>query len=66
MLMPLVLLMPLVDNEFSQSIGDTYFQDLEDVYHASAIVVPLTYNDPNQGSNFINGTVSLLIINHGF
>ncbi|KAF9016306.1 glycoside hydrolase family 35 protein [Hymenopellis radicata] len=47
---------PVIDNEFQQAIGDTYFQDLEDVYHASAIVVPLTYNDPNQGANFINGT----------
>ncbi|PPQ97472.1 LOW QUALITY PROTEIN: hypothetical protein CVT26_002820, partial [Gymnopilus dilepis] len=47
-----------VDNEFSQS-PDThaqYFVQLEDVYHASAIDVPLTYNDPGMGSNFINGT----------
>jgi hypothetical protein len=35
--------------------------ELEDAYHAANIVVPLTYNDPGAGMNFINGTVSTLI-----
>ncbi|KAF8877096.1 glycoside hydrolase family 35 protein [Infundibulicybe gibba] len=48
----------LQDNEFSQSpISQAeYFVDLENAYHASEIVVPLTYNDPGEGRNFINGT----------
>ncbi|KAJ7174209.1 glycoside hydrolase superfamily [Mycena crocata] len=33
-----------------------YYEELKAVFHASDIVVPLTYNDPNQGGNFINGT----------
>ncbi|KAJ7648397.1 glycoside hydrolase family 35 protein [Mycena polygramma] len=47
-----------VDNEYSQSpiTHAEYFQQLEDVYHNSTIDVPLTYNDPGEGSNFINGT----------
>ncbi|KAF8968901.1 glycoside hydrolase family 35 protein [Flammula alnicola] len=47
-----------VDNEFSQNpISQAeYFVELEDAYHNSDIVVPLTYNDPGQGRNFINGT----------
>ncbi|KAF8994482.1 glycoside hydrolase family 35 protein [Cyathus striatus] len=47
-----------VDNEFGQSPIQQaeYFVDLENVYHASDIVVPLTYNDPGEGRNFINGT----------
>ncbi|KAF8158030.1 glycoside hydrolase family 35 protein [Crassisporium funariophilum] len=47
-----------VDNEFSQSPAThaEYFAELEDAYHNSDIVVPLTYNDPGQGRNFINGT----------
>ncbi len=50
----------VVDNEYSQSpiSHAEYFAQLEAVYHASDIVVPLTYNDPGEGSNFINGTVS--------
>lgn len=49
-----------VDNEYSQSIitHAEYFADLEEAFHNSDIVVPLTYNDPGQGRNFINGTVS--------
>ncbi|KAF7335702.1 Glycoside hydrolase family 35 protein [Mycena venus] len=34
-----------------------YYEELKAVFHDSDIVVPLTYNDPNQGENFINGTV---------
>ncbi|KAJ7809107.1 glycoside hydrolase family 35 protein [Mycena leptocephala] len=47
-----------VDNEYSQSpiSHAEYFQQLEDVYHNSTIDVLLTYNDPGEGSNFINGT----------
>ncbi|KAF5334106.1 hypothetical protein D9758_016081 [Tetrapyrgos nigripes] len=45
-----------VDNEYNQAAGAEYFADLEAVYRNSSIVVPLTYNDPGQGRNFINGT----------
>ena len=34
-----------------------YFVALEDAYRTANIVVPLTYNDPGGGQNFINGTV---------
>uniref|UniRef100_A0A0W0G5J3 beta-galactosidase n=1 Tax=Moniliophthora roreri TaxID=221103 RepID=A0A0W0G5J3_MONRR len=47
-----------LDNEYTQRQGGPYFEDLKAVYHdpANGIVVPLTYNDPGQGRNFINGT----------
>ncbi|TFY81153.1 hypothetical protein EWM64_g2859, partial [Hericium alpestre] len=47
-----------IDNEYEQSgFGDAeYFAELEAAYHNSSIVVPLTYNDPGEGKNFINGT----------
>ncbi|KAF5348545.1 hypothetical protein D9756_009580 [Leucocoprinus leucothites] len=47
-----------IDNEYSQNPATHagYFADLEAAYHNSPIVVPLTYNDPGQGRNFINGT----------
>ncbi|KAK1217819.1 hypothetical protein PQX77_019527 [Marasmius sp. AFHP31] len=47
-----------IDNEYTQREGADYFADLEEVYRdpGSGIVVPLTYNDPGQGKNFINGT----------
>ncbi|KAI0033132.1 glycoside hydrolase family 35 protein [Vararia minispora EC-137] len=46
-----------IDNEYSQNSRTApYFQALEDVYHNSSIVVPLTYNDPGEGKNFVNGT----------
>ncbi|KAI0059604.1 glycoside hydrolase family 35 protein [Artomyces pyxidatus] len=47
-----------VDNEYFQSgFGNAeYFAELEAVYHNSSIVVPLTYNDPGEGKNFVNGT----------
>lgn len=50
-----------VDNEFGQDdiTQAEYFVDLENVYHNSEIVVPLTYNDPGMGRSFINGTVSM-------
>ncbi|KAJ7076133.1 glycoside hydrolase superfamily [Mycena crocata] len=47
-----------LDNEYTQhdpGHGE-YYEELKAVFHASDIVVPLTYNDPNQGGNFINGT----------
>ncbi|KDQ25709.1 glycoside hydrolase family 35 protein [Pleurotus ostreatus PC15] len=48
----------LLDNEFQQAPEGhaQYFVDLEEAYRASSIVVPLTYNDPGEGRNFINGT----------
>ncbi|KAG6917306.1 hypothetical protein DXG01_003147 [Tephrocybe rancida] len=53
---------PVIDNEYQQTpiSHAEYFADLEQVYKspASKIVVPLTYNDPGQGRNFINGTVN--------
>jgi hypothetical protein len=47
------------DNEYFQSgIGNAqYFAELEAAYHNSPMVVPLTYNDPGEGRNFVNGTV---------
>lgn len=49
-----------VDNEYYQSaINGEYFAELEADYHNSSIVVPLTYNDPGEGKNFVNGTVCL-------
>ena len=33
--------------------------ELENAYRAGGIVVPLTYNDPGERMNFINGTVSI-------
>jgi hypothetical protein len=47
------------DNEYFQSgFGNAqYFSELEAAYHNSSIVVPLTYNDPGQKKNFVNGTV---------
>lgn len=49
----------LSDNEYFQSgFGNQeYFQELEDKLRAGGIVVPLTYNDPGEGKNFVNGTV---------
>ena len=51
----------LSDNEYFQSgFGNAqYFAELEAAYHDSSIVVPLTYNDPGQEGNFVNGTVGL-------
>ncbi|KAJ7681674.1 glycoside hydrolase family 35 protein, partial [Mycena rosella] len=52
------MLLMRVDNEYTQhdpGHGE-YYEELKAVFHASDIVVPLTYNDPNQGANFINGT----------
>ncbi|KIP02769.1 glycoside hydrolase family 35 protein [Phlebiopsis gigantea 11061_1 CR5-6] len=47
-----------IDNEYSQSpvTRAEYFAQLEETYTSNGIVVPLTYNDPGQGRNFINGT----------
>ncbi|KAF8238073.1 glycoside hydrolase family 35 protein [Tricholoma matsutake] len=47
-----------LDNEYEQSpiSHAEYFAELEDAYHNSNIVVPLTYNDPGMLMNFINGT----------
>jgi hypothetical protein len=51
---PVILLQ--VDNEYNQAQGAEYFAELESVYDASKIIIPLTYNDPGEGDNFINGT----------
>jgi hypothetical protein len=50
------------DNEFTQNpiSHAEYFAELKYAYDHSDIVVPLTYNDPGEGRNFINGTVSIL------
>ncbi|KAJ7160386.1 glycoside hydrolase family 35 protein [Mycena filopes] len=47
-----------LDNEYTQTPPGhgEYYEELKAVFHASNIVVPLTYNDPNPGANFINGT----------
>ncbi|KAI5120768.1 hypothetical protein M0805_004731 [Coniferiporia weirii] len=49
---------PVIDNEYSQSgFGHAeYFQELEEAFRAGGVVVPLTYNDPGQHDDFINGT----------
>jgi len=56
-----LLILVRSDNEYYQSRVENaqYFAELEETYHNSPIVVPLTYNDPNQGGNFVNGTVRL-------
>ncbi|KAI0747487.1 glycoside hydrolase superfamily [Fomes fomentarius] len=48
----------LVDNEYSQTPAPNaeYFADLEEQYRDNGVVVPLTYNDPGERKNFINGT----------
>ena len=52
----------LLDNEYMQNpITQEYFAELEDVYRTANIVVPLTYNDPGEGRNFINGTVRTVL-----
>ncbi|KAI6156505.1 glycoside hydrolase family 35 protein [Pisolithus thermaeus] len=52
---------PVIDNEYSQfpATHAAYFEEVEDVYHNSDIVVPLTANDAAEGQNWINGTGSV-------
>ncbi|KAJ7231397.1 glycoside hydrolase family 35 protein [Mycena haematopus] len=47
-----------LDNEYTQDYPGhgEYYEELKALFHNSDIVVPLTYNDPDQGENFINGT----------
>ncbi|KIM73346.1 glycoside hydrolase family 35 protein [Piloderma croceum F 1598] len=47
-----------IDNEYFQSrFGQAeYFAQLEEAYRNSGINVLLTYNDPGEGRNFVNGT----------
>ena len=54
------------DNEYFQSgFGNAqYFSEIEAAYHNSSIVVPLTYNDPGQERNFVNGTVRFDSFSH--
>ncbi|CAL1698277.1 unnamed protein product [Somion occarium] len=48
----------ITDNEYSQTPIQRaeYFAQLERSFLDNGVVVPLTYNDPNEGRNFINGT----------
>ena len=51
-----------LDNEYTQNpITQEYFAELQDVYRTANIVVPLTYNDPGERQNFINGTVRTVL-----
>ncbi|KAM5541250.1 hypothetical protein V8D89_005179 [Ganoderma adspersum] len=46
-----------IDNEFNQTAEHAaYFAQLEAQYRDGGVAIPLTYNDPGEGSNFINGT----------
>ncbi|KAJ7445072.1 glycoside hydrolase family 35 protein [Mycena latifolia] len=47
-----------LDNEYTQDVPGhgEYYEELKAAFRDAGIVVPLTYNDPNQGANFINGT----------
>ncbi|KAI0326223.1 hypothetical protein GY45DRAFT_1382198 [Cubamyces sp. BRFM 1775] len=47
-----------IDNEYSQTPAPNaeYFADLEAQYRSNGIVVPLTYNDPGERMQFVNGT----------
>ncbi|KZT12288.1 glycoside hydrolase family 35 protein [Laetiporus sulphureus 93-53] len=52
---PILLLQ--IDNEYEQNaVTGEYFVELENTYREAGVVVPLTYNDPGEGQNFINGT----------
>ncbi|KAH9891918.1 glycoside hydrolase superfamily [Cubamyces lactineus] len=53
---PMLLLQ--IDNEYSQTPAPNaeYFADLETQYRSNGIVVPLTYNDPGERMQFVNGT----------
>ncbi|KAI0350174.1 hypothetical protein OH77DRAFT_1593752 [Trametes cingulata] len=53
---PVLLLQ--IDNEYSQTPAShaEYFADLESQYRTNGIVVPLTYNDPGERMQFVNGT----------
>ncbi|KAF7309268.1 BetaGal-dom2 domain-containing protein [Mycena indigotica] len=53
------LLIFLKDNEFTQNYTGhgEYYEELLAAFRNGGIEVPLTYNDPNQAGNFINGTV---------
>lgn len=52
-----------IDNEYFQGgFGQAeYFVQLENAYKDAGVVVPLTYNDPGEERNFINGTVSYVL-----
>ncbi|PCH40579.1 glycoside hydrolase family 35 protein [Wolfiporia cocos MD-104 SS10] len=45
------------NNEYYQdAITGEYFVELEEAYRQAGVVIPLTYNDPGEGKNFVNGT----------
>ncbi|KAI0738818.1 glycoside hydrolase superfamily [Daedaleopsis nitida] len=49
---------PILNNEYSQTpeTNAQYFADLEEQYRTNGVVVPLSYNDPGERMQFINGT----------
>lgn len=52
-----------LDNEYFQNpLSGAYFQELEDMFRSGGIVIPLTYNDPGEGKNFVNGTVCYFLL----
>ncbi|KAH9849470.1 glycoside hydrolase superfamily [Lenzites betulinus] len=52
------MLLMQIDNEYSQTPVShaEYFADLEAQYRTNGIIVPLTYNDPGEKQQFVNGT----------
>ncbi|KAH9831459.1 glycoside hydrolase superfamily [Rhodofomes roseus] len=51
------ILVVQIDNEYYQTPETgAYFEELEAAYRDAGIVIPLTYNDPGEGKNFVNGT----------
>ncbi|KZT69507.1 glycoside hydrolase family 35 protein [Daedalea quercina L-15889] len=48
---------PILHNEYEQTAETgAYFEELESAYRNAGVVIPLTYNDPGEGENFVNGT----------
>ncbi|KAF7311208.1 BetaGal-dom2 domain-containing protein [Mycena kentingensis (nom. inval.)] len=47
-----------IDNKYTQDYPGhgEYYEELLVAFRDGGIEIPLTYNDPNQGANFINGT----------
>lgn len=51
------ILVVQIDNEYYQdAYTGEYFVELEEAYRQAGVVIPLTYNDPGEGKNFVNGT----------
>jgi hypothetical protein len=50
-----------IDNEYEENERTAaYMQALEEAFRSSDLLVPLTYNDPNERESFVNGTVRAL------